>query len=324
MAWRQRNATIDTLLERVVGILERQHEPAPKRGLSKFHKNKPSHFRNGFDPDGAQHWLEELEKIFEAMTCSDNEMVVFATFMLAGEAKHWWRIARQQLITDGTAIDWPTFRRRFLEKYFPEDLQRRKELEFLNLEQGGMSIGEYVVKFDELSRYCSYFSHVDDRARCSKFESVLRPDIKQAAWKGVTPRRRVENGDFKRREIRDRKKPYNCPDHQQKRSSFNTRQPDHSGQRRPELCCYSCGGPHLQRDCRRNPVTCFRCGQQGHYSSSCHMTKNDAGGSDKGRNWNADRNNNGVRIQWGIVINQTLATRRIYLGDPIQGDAYTQ
>ncbi|XP_027348099.1 uncharacterized protein LOC113859556 [Abrus precatorius] len=164
MAWRQRNATIDTLLERVVGILERQHEPAPNRGLSEFRKNQPSHFRGGFDPDGAQLWLEELEKIFEAMACPDGEKVVYATFMLAGEAEHWWRIARQQLVTDGTAIDWPTFRRRFLEKYFPEDLRRRKELEFLNLKQGTTSVGEYAAKFDELSRYCSYFAHADDRA----------------------------------------------------------------------------------------------------------------------------------------------------------------
>ncbi|XP_027357511.1 uncharacterized protein LOC113866910 [Abrus precatorius] len=77
-------------------------------------------------------------------------------------------------------IDWPTFRRRFLENYFPEDLKRRKELEFLNLKQGSTSVREYAAKFDELSRYCFYFSHADDRARCSKFESGLRPDIKQA------------------------------------------------------------------------------------------------------------------------------------------------
>ncbi|XP_027337158.1 uncharacterized protein LOC113850827 [Abrus precatorius] len=114
------------------------------------------------------------------MACPDGEKVVYATFMLVGEAKHWWRIARQQLVTDATAIDWPTFRRRFLEKYFPEDLRRRKELEFFNLKQGNMSVGEYAAKFDELSRYCSYFSHADDRARCSKFESGLQPDIKQA------------------------------------------------------------------------------------------------------------------------------------------------
>ncbi|XP_027364503.1 uncharacterized protein LOC113871606 [Abrus precatorius] len=121
------------------------------------------------------------------MACPDDEKVVYATFMLVGEAEHWWRIARQQLVTDGTAIDWPTFRCRFLEKYFPEDLRRRKELEFLNLKQGSTSVGEYAAKFDELSR----------------------------------------------------------------------------------------------------------CGQQGHYSSSCHLARNDAGGNDKGRNWNGNRSNSG-------------------------------
>jgi len=82
---------------------------------------------------------------------------------------------------EGRQITWEVFKQKFLEKYFPEDLRRRKEVEFLNLRQGIMSVGEYAAKFDELSKFCPYFhDRVDERFCCSKFESGLRPDIKQA------------------------------------------------------------------------------------------------------------------------------------------------
>jgi len=35
-------------------------------------------------------------------------------------------------------------------KYYPRDAQRTKELEFLSLKQGNLSVIEYAAKFDEL------------------------------------------------------------------------------------------------------------------------------------------------------------------------------
>ncbi|XP_073222363.1 uncharacterized protein [Cicer arietinum] len=39
----------------------------------------------------------------------------------------------------------------FLIKYFPEDIRNRKEMEFVKLKQGNMSVAEYAAKFEELS-----------------------------------------------------------------------------------------------------------------------------------------------------------------------------
>jgi len=100
------------------------------------------------------------------MTCADANRVTFATFMLVEEAENWWRFTKQQLEDEGRQITWEVFKQKFLEKYFPEDLQRRKEVEFLNLCQGTMSVGEYAAKFDELSKFCPYFhDRVDERSR---------------------------------------------------------------------------------------------------------------------------------------------------------------
>jgi len=40
-----------------------------------------------------------------------------------------------------------------LEKYFPEDVRNKKEMEFLELKQGNMTMAEYAAKFEELVRY---------------------------------------------------------------------------------------------------------------------------------------------------------------------------
>jgi len=132
-------------------------EPIESQGLETFCRNNPQKFKRGFNPDGAQSWIGEIEKIFIAMPCVDANRVTFATFILVEGAENWWRFTKQQLEYEGRQITWKIFKQKFLEKYFPKDLQRRKEVEFLNLRQGTMSMGEYAAKFDELSKFCPYF-----------------------------------------------------------------------------------------------------------------------------------------------------------------------
>ena len=38
--------------------------PAEYQGLDRFQKNNPPSFAGGYDPDGSQKWLREIEKIF--------------------------------------------------------------------------------------------------------------------------------------------------------------------------------------------------------------------------------------------------------------------
>jgi len=34
------------------------------QGLDRFQRNNPSSFTGGYNPDGAQNWMREIEKIF--------------------------------------------------------------------------------------------------------------------------------------------------------------------------------------------------------------------------------------------------------------------
>jgi len=70
------------------------------------------------------------------------------------------------------------FRREFLNRYFPEDVRGKKEIE---LKQGDMTVTEYAAKFVELAMfYPHYTAETAEFSKCIKFENGLRAEIKRA------------------------------------------------------------------------------------------------------------------------------------------------
>jgi len=149
--------------------------------LETFLRNHPPTFKGRYDPDGAQTWLKEIERIFRVMQCNEVQRVHFGTHMLAEEADDWWVSILPTLERGGGVVNWAVFRREFLERYFPEDVRGKKEIEFLELKQGNMSATEYVAKFVELAKfYPHYTPETAEFSECIKFENGLRADIKRA------------------------------------------------------------------------------------------------------------------------------------------------
>lgn len=73
---------------------------------------------------------------------------------------------------------WKVFRTKFLVKYFPTNVRHAKEMEFLQLRQGGMPIGECAAKFESLSKFSRYFQlQPDEELKCRKFEEGLRYEM---------------------------------------------------------------------------------------------------------------------------------------------------
>ncbi|MCI33374.1 GRAS family transcription factor, partial [Trifolium medium] len=65
-------------------------------------------------------------------------------------------------------------------KYFPADVRNRKVVEFMELKQGNLSVAEYAAKFESLCAFSPHYNTVEaEYVKCVKFESGLRPDIKQ-------------------------------------------------------------------------------------------------------------------------------------------------
>jgi len=73
-------------------------------------------------------------------------------------------------------VTWEAFRERFLSEYFPNSFWYAKEVEFLQLTQGGKTVAEYAERFKHLSHF--YTLPLDEEWRCHKFENGLRGDIR--------------------------------------------------------------------------------------------------------------------------------------------------
>ena len=115
------------------------------------------------------------------MACPEGQKVAFGTYTLVEEAEYWWENTRQCLDVEGQDVTWDVFKRVFLEKYFLEDVRNKKEMEFLELKQGNMTVAEYTAKFEELVRYFPHYQGRDgESSKCVKFLNGLRPVVKQA------------------------------------------------------------------------------------------------------------------------------------------------
>ncbi|XP_050886322.1 uncharacterized protein LOC127091682 [Lathyrus oleraceus] len=68
----------------------------------------------------------------------------------------------------------------FLRKYFPEDVRGKKEIDFLEMKQGNLSITEYASRFVELVKFHPHYSEVTvELLKCIKLKNGLHPKIKQ-------------------------------------------------------------------------------------------------------------------------------------------------
>ncbi|TYK04801.1 gag protease polyprotein [Cucumis melo var. makuwa] len=130
---------------------------AEAKHLRDFRKYNPTIFDGSLeDPTRAQLWLSSLEIIFRGTA--------------------WWETIERMLEGDVGQITWQQFKESFYAKFFSTSLRDAKRQEFLNLEQGDMTVEQYDAEFDMLSRFAPEMI-ATEAARADKFVRGLRLDI---------------------------------------------------------------------------------------------------------------------------------------------------
>jgi len=93
MAGRNDAAIVAALQDMAQAVGQQPNAGAGANGevkmLETFLRNHPPTFKGRYDPDGAQTWLKEVERVLRVMQCSEVQMVHFGTHMLAEEADDW-------------------------------------------------------------------------------------------------------------------------------------------------------------------------------------------------------------------------------------------
>ncbi|XP_058774748.1 uncharacterized protein LOC131649018 [Vicia villosa] len=283
------DVAIAAALEAMAHAMENQPNvggDARSRSLATFQRENPPVFKGKHDPDGALEWLKEIERIFCVMDCTPTQKVWYGTHMLASEDDDWWLETHQRLEAVGGEITWAVFRMEFLRKYYPEDVQGKKEIEFLSLKQGSMSVTEYAAKFVELAKFYPHFDGAGaEFSKCIKFENGLRSEIKKAigyqqicVFSKLVDSCRIyeEDNDAHYKIVKEKRgkqqqnrgKPYDAPAGRGRQRATPSQRT--SGGGAPiGIVCFKCGQAGHKSNVCNDVKRCFRCGKTGHAISDC-------------------------------------------------------
>jgi hypothetical protein len=118
----------------------------------------------------AEDWLKSVEKKLEIAQCSDREKVVFVVHQLFGTTTDWSETYHNTQ-ANVKAITWNEFKAHFKTHYVPRGTIKLKK-DFSKLNQGSMTVNEYLNQFIQLSRYTTDdvntdypdFQHLVDKA----------------------------------------------------------------------------------------------------------------------------------------------------------------
>ncbi|XP_015939833.1 uncharacterized protein LOC107465368 [Arachis duranensis] len=275
----------------------RLEEGQTSTSFADFKKIGPPEFRGALDPDMAEEWLTEMEKVFTIFPCTEVQQVNYVTFMLKSDAEFWWDGARRLLEDAGTDISWATFKEAFYKKYFPLSIRESKEMEFLQLKQDRMSIAEYTEKFERLCKFSAmYKANPDEKWKCMKYQGGLRAEILTAIapleirkFSSLVSKCQVieectkklaseRSEDFKKRQLNQgssqqpsQKKAFlgRPTGRQPQQGTSRQKPPTDPLPKNTELKeCASCGKQHRGR-CLAGQNVCFRCFQSGHIAREC-------------------------------------------------------
>ncbi|KAL0536697.1 hypothetical protein IC582_025657 [Cucumis melo] len=282
-------------------------------------------------------WLSSLETIFRYMKCPEDQKVQCAVFMLTDRGTAWWETTERMLGGDVSQITWQQFKESFYAKFFSASLRDAKRQEFLNLEQGDMTVEQYDAEFDMLSRFAPEMI-ATETARADKYVRGLRLDIQglvrafrpathadalrlavdlslqERANSSKTAGRGLTSGQKRKAE----QQPVPVPQRNFRSGGEFRRfqqKPFEAGEAaRGKPLCTTCGKHHLGR-CLFGTRTCFKCRQEGYTADRCplRLTGNaqnqGAGAPHQGRVFATNKTE---AEQAGTVVTGTLPVLRHY------------
>ncbi|KAK9671665.1 hypothetical protein RND81_12G046500 [Saponaria officinalis] len=110
------------------GGQQQQQQQQQSTIFDKFARHHPPTYDGVCNPVLLESWIREMEKLFIATQCPEDQKA-------------------------DPGFGWGRFCEALKRWFYPEELRWQKEREFLQLEQGTMSVEAYADKFMELSRF---------------------------------------------------------------------------------------------------------------------------------------------------------------------------
>lgn len=147
--------------------------------MDQFFKLRPLNFDGRGNPEETEKWVRQMEKFFDSLSCNEEYKIPLATLALFGVVENWWRALKANSEVPYDHQTWNWFLQAFHEQYFSESVKIEKELEFMALQQGDMTVSQYEIEFEDLARFVPMYQ-TDDRKKAMKFQGGLRPEIRNS------------------------------------------------------------------------------------------------------------------------------------------------
>ncbi|XP_055835129.1 uncharacterized protein LOC129903608 [Solanum dulcamara] len=119
-----------------------------------------------------------MERVFEQLECSDGAKFKYVVSLLQKHSYDWW-VSVPNAKAKSLVLTWNDFVKEFYMKYVSPANHDAKKKEFLNLEQGSMSIAGYQPKFLRLSSYVGVIIN-SKKDKCRRFEDDLNNSIRKS------------------------------------------------------------------------------------------------------------------------------------------------
>ena len=125
----------------------------PGRSIERVQKLGAKPYDGSCDPEAAWLWLDRVNKVYGVMGYTDEQWVLFSSFLMEDRAKDWWDAVERRY---PNGISWDQFQQEFTNRFFPQSHKDSKIDEFFRLEQKNMSVSDYEKRFSELVRSVPY------------------------------------------------------------------------------------------------------------------------------------------------------------------------
>ncbi|GJX53249.1 reverse transcriptase domain-containing protein [Tanacetum coccineum] len=249
-----------------------------------FMKCQPLYFKGTEGVVELTQWFERMETVFRISNCSVENQIKFSTCTLLAGALTWWNSHVRIVGHDvAYAMTWIDLRKKMTDKYCPRNEIKKLETELWNLKVKGTDVTGYNQRFQELALLCvrmfpeesdkveRYVGGLPDMIHGSVVAS--KPKTMQEATEMATELMDKKISTFAERQAENKRKLDNNHQAQQqlpKRQNVVQAYAAGTGERKE----YAGTLPLSAATNNQRTLTCYECGNQGHYKSDCPKLKN--------------------------------------------------
>ncbi|GJV04751.1 reverse transcriptase domain-containing protein [Tanacetum coccineum] len=227
---------------------------------SDFLKCQPLNFKGTEGVVGLTQWFENMESIFHISNCTVASQIKFATCTLLGNALTWWN-SHVKTVSHEVAygMTWKTLKKMMTDKYCPKGEIKKLEIELIFPEES-----------DEVEKYVRGL-----------------PDMIQGSVMASKPKTMQDAIEIANDLMDQKIRTFTERQAENKRKLDNDNQAQQQPPKKQNVAIAYTAGSSERKESpattnNQRTLTCYECGNQGHYRSDCPELKNRNHGNQAG------------------------------------------